>query len=104
MITPMPRADWQITPDREFPPRTYLITSIHPVKANVALVITNSFGGVRLTQWMVLERFMKLEKEAVETCLNYVTVADKLTDAMNAARKFGRAVYGVDIADYKAPF
>jgi len=104
MIYPMPAHSWGKNPIIENALTSYAITSIYPVKADVALVITNSFGGIKLTQWLIFERFMKREGEHVRTVMSYITQADTFTEALDHARVFGRGVYGVDIADYNTPF
>jgi hypothetical protein len=104
MTTPIAPYNWHIAPEKEAARSNVLTTTIYPVRPDVALVVTNSFGGVPLAQWLVLERFVNMIDNRVYTVFSFVAQADRQSEALNYARSFGCGVYGVDITINDAPF
>lgn len=104
MTTPIPFHDWKVDPLRENAQMAMGITAIYPVRSDVALVVTNCFGHIRLTQWVVLERFMKQDGELVNTIMSIVAWDVHMSKALDQARIFARAVYNVDISSHNDPF
>lgn len=96
--------DWQIKPAQDNAAQAYLVTAIYPMRADVAIVVTNSLSGVRLDQWLIFERFMVLIDDTVHTRMSFIDNRTHMTEALDVVRKFGIGVYGVDISLVDVPF
>lgn len=86
------------------PVREYLITSIYPVRDGLALMVTNSFGGIAVDTWLVFERHMTLVFDRVNTRLSYVGEHASLSGACEIVRRWSLAVYGKDVIGDDLPF
>ena len=96
--------DWKLARDRERAYFDAMITEIYPCTPSTAMIVTNSFGGVPVDQWMVFTRFLINAGTHGYTSMTFIDRADLLTDARNAARERAWLAFGVDIAVYDLPF
>lgn len=96
--------DWRIAPDHEHASFDRLISEIYPLREGIALMITNSFGGVPCDSWMLLIRFMVNLDDHIYTSMGLIDHASQLTVARDIARRYGWNEYGVDISTYDIPF
>lgn len=96
--------DWKIPSSRENAQAGVLVTDIYPIREGIAMMVTNSFGGIRMDTWMIFERFMQQIDANIETRVRWIASETHLTDALNIMRKYAWGVYQKDIATERFPF
>lgn len=74
-----------------------LVTVILPIRPDLAMMVTNSIGGMRCDVWMIFERHMRQDGDIVRTILRYVGNEIHDGDAIRKACEYAKFFYGVVI-------
>lgn len=81
-----------------------LTTLIIPVRAGLAMMVTNSMAGVKCDTWLMFERHMATDGENVSTVMVFVDSRIHVSDAVNAAYDYAHVIFGVTFDPLDLPF
>lgn len=104
MTHTLPLYIWSVDPRQDRARDAMRTTVILPIRGDTAMMITNSWSGVRVDHWLIFERFMSAAGDLVATRLSWVDKSELQTEAFDIARKYAHAIHGIDIAALDPPF